>query len=75
MELKDLREENKVLTSECDRLIKKIYKCMTCKYFKVERLSMGLLWQECEYDKMQKSKFKRWHRLEPRQDDAFKMKT
>lgn len=68
----------KSFKTDCDNefeQLKKIYKCMTCKYFKVERLSLGLLWQECEYDKIQKSKFKRWHKLESRQDGVFKMKT
>lgn len=70
----------KSFKTECENemeQLKKIYKCLTCKYFKTERLSSGLLWQECRYEETHKAKSKRRHDsiLKPRREGAFEMKT
>lgn len=70
----------KSFKTECENeleQLKKIYKCLTCKYFKTERLSSGLLWQECKYEETHKTKLKRRHDgvLKPRRGGAFEMKT
>ena len=70
----------KSFKTECENeleQLKKIYKCLTCKYFKAERLSSGLLWQECKYEEVHKTKSKRRHDgiLKPRREGAFEMKT
>lgn len=31
--------------------LKKIYKCLTCQHYHTEKLTMGLIWQECKYEK------------------------
>lgn len=57
--------------------LKKIYKCLTCKYFHSHRLSVGLIYQECKYEEAHKTKSKRRHDgiLKPRREGAFEMKT
>lgn len=57
--------------------LKKIYKCLTCKYFHSHRLGVGLIYQECKYEETHKTKLKRQHDgvLKPRREGAFEMKT
>ena len=56
--------------------LKKIYKCLTCQYYSVEKLSVGLIWQKCKYEKEQ-NKHKRMcdKRFVLKREEPFTMKT
>lgn len=56
--------------------LKKIYKCLTCQYYHTEKLTMGLIWQECKYEKEQ-NKRKRMcdKRYVLKREEPFEIKT
>ena len=67
----------KSFKAECENeleQLKKVYKCLTCQYYSVEKLSVGLTWQECKYEKEQnKRMFDRRYVL--KREEPFEIKT
>ena len=69
----------KSFKTECENeleQLKKIYKCLTCKYFHSHRLSAGLIYRECKYEKMQ-NETKRMcdRRFILKREESFELKT